>query len=70
VAQIFNILKLGIMTAKEKLFISTEMKELEALTTIALNFEVHMFSASSNSGEEYQCLPKDRDNAFCSCGHF
>lgn len=59
------------MTANEKKLITIEMKELEALMTIALNFEVHMFSASSNVGEEYQCLPADRDNAFCSwyCSH-
>ena len=34
------------MTAKEKELLVTEMKELEALMTVASNFEGFLFSAS------------------------
>ena len=59
------------MTAKEKELLVTEMKELEALMTVASKIEVFLFSASFHTGEKYQCLPADRDNAFCKwyCGH-
>jgi hypothetical protein len=59
------------MTLKEKELISTEMKELEVLMSAAFNFEVHLFSASFDTGEKYQCRPADLCNAFGSwyCNH-
>jgi hypothetical protein len=41
------------------------MKELEVFMTAALNFQVHLFSASFNTGEKYQCRPADLCNTFC-----